>query len=91
MPETRTVDGSDDTDPLASDKLPLAPGANAGEQITDAAKIAHDQIERAIEFMRTLQNKIDTEAVVLAAKTDEYTSLARKISAIFLGLAKQHN
>jgi len=73
--------------PLTDNDIPLAPGPDAGAQITDAAKLACEQIEQAIQLFRAYQNKITSDGITLATETTEYTTQARKIIAIFSGLA----
>jgi len=82
MNDKESVDSDND--------LPLAPGPDAGTQVLDAAKLAHDQIERSIEMLRTFQTTISSEAQSLAMKTNDYTTTARRITPIFQKITDKH-
>jgi len=86
MDEQQAIDGKD-SDPVFDSDVPLAPGPDAGAQITSAVDVACEQIDRAIELLRSYQNTLRSEGHTLAEKTGDFTSTARRITSIFSRIA----
>jgi len=82
---------TDDTPVLDGEPTPpmAAPGTPA-TGILNATADAIEEIDHAIDQLRSFQNRLKSEANILAGRAVEYTDMAKRISASFSGFVEQN-
>ena len=58
--------------------------------VLNAAADAIEQIDHAIEQLRSFQNRLKTEANILAGRMGEYTGAAKQISETFAAIVEEN-